>query len=183
MVSWIKQGSMSVPEYEELFLSHPIMKKKGEQYLIKIAIDGLKKEIRDGFESTEFPTLRSLFQEAADVEDILEKEKKKRRLNSPRRRTKKRRLNRFFDPEMSGSSTTPPEYVTAKMATTKIVTTKTATRKRVTPTGHILERRLLIRAMTGRAPSLITVPLALVRSLNQPPPYLAPSMNPRLGSC
>ncbi|KAG2330191.1 hypothetical protein Bca4012_020213 [Brassica carinata] len=99
MVSRIKQGSMSVPEYEELFLSHPIMKKKGKQYLIKIAIDGLKKEICDGLESTEFPTLRSLFQEASDVEDILEKEKKKRRLNSPRRRKKKRRLNRFVDPE------------------------------------------------------------------------------------
>ncbi|KAL0716120.1 hypothetical protein Bca4012_065442 [Brassica carinata] len=67
MVSRIKQGSMSVPEYEELFLK--------------------------------FSTLRSLFQEAADVEDIMEKEKKKRRLNSSRRRKKKRRLNRFMDPE------------------------------------------------------------------------------------
>lgn len=99
MVFPIKQGSMSVPEYEKVFLGNPIMKKKVEQDLIKIAIDGLKKEIRDGLESTAFPTLRTVFQEASAVEDILEKEKKKRRMKSPRRRNKKRRLNRSVDPE------------------------------------------------------------------------------------
>ncbi|KAL0722862.1 hypothetical protein Bca4012_037461 [Brassica carinata] len=54
-------------------------------------------EIRDGLESTEFATLGSLFEEAAEVETILEKEKSPQ--NSLRRRKRKTRPNSFMDLE------------------------------------------------------------------------------------
>ncbi|CAF1811714.1 unnamed protein product [Brassica oleracea var. botrytis] len=45
------------------------------KYLIQLDRDGLKKDIREGLESTEFATLRALFQEASEIEEILEMEK------------------------------------------------------------------------------------------------------------
>ncbi|KAF2534622.1 hypothetical protein F2Q70_00029444 [Brassica cretica] len=49
--------------------------KNNEQYLIQLARDGLKEDICEGLESTEFTTLEALFQEASEVEEILEMEK------------------------------------------------------------------------------------------------------------
>ncbi|KAG2306929.1 hypothetical protein Bca52824_026677 [Brassica carinata] len=65
--------------------------------LIQIALDGLKEEIRDGLESTEFATLVSLFEEVAEVEAILKKEKYPQK--SPHRRKRKTRPSSFMDPE------------------------------------------------------------------------------------
>ncbi|KAG2328489.1 hypothetical protein Bca52824_011217 [Brassica carinata] len=93
----IKQGSMSVSDYAEFFLCHQIMKTKNEQDMIQIALDGLKEEICDGLESTELATLGSLFGEAAEVEDILEKEKSPQK--SPRIWKSKTRPNSCMDPE------------------------------------------------------------------------------------
>ena len=69
--------------------------KKNEQYLIQLARDGLKEDICEGLESTEFGTLEALFQEASEVEEILEMEKTPP--TTPRWR--KRRTMRFGDPE------------------------------------------------------------------------------------
>ncbi|KAF3559625.1 hypothetical protein F2Q69_00011039 [Brassica cretica] len=64
-------------------------------YLIQLARDGLKEDIREGLESTEFATLGALFQEASEVEEILEMKK-----TSPTRpRGRKRKTMRFGDPE------------------------------------------------------------------------------------
>ncbi|CAN6924657.1 unnamed protein product [Brassica oleracea] len=62
--------------------------------LIKIAREGLKEDIREGFESEEFATLQALFLEAAAVEEILEME------NSPEEKTRRRkkRKNSLLDP-------------------------------------------------------------------------------------
>ncbi|KAF2554773.1 hypothetical protein F2Q68_00014221 [Brassica cretica] len=95
MVLDINQGSMSIAEYEGFFLSHEIVNQKSEQYLIELARDGLKEDIREGLESTKFLTLGALFQEASEVEKILEMEKTPP--TSPRRR--KRKTMRFGDPE------------------------------------------------------------------------------------
>uniref|UniRef100_A0A0D3CD97 Uncharacterized protein n=1 Tax=Brassica oleracea var. oleracea TaxID=109376 RepID=A0A0D3CD97_BRAOL len=78
-----------------IFLSHEIVNQKSEQYLIELARDGLKEDIREDLESTEFSTLGALFQEASEVEEILEM--KKTPPTSPRRR--KRKTIRFGDPE------------------------------------------------------------------------------------
>ncbi|KAH0872399.1 hypothetical protein HID58_069761 [Brassica napus] len=78
-----------------IFLSHEIVNQKSEQYLIQLARDGLKEDIREGLESTEFATLGALFQEASEVEEILEMEKSPP--TSPRRR--KRKTMRLGDPE------------------------------------------------------------------------------------
>ena len=75
MVLDINQGSMSIAEYEEFFLSHEIVNQKNDQYLIQLARDGLEEDIREGLESTEFATFGALFQEASEVEEILEMEK------------------------------------------------------------------------------------------------------------
>ncbi|KAH0903711.1 hypothetical protein HID58_043214 [Brassica napus] len=76
MVFEIKQGSMTVDEYEDFFL-------------------GLKKDICEGLESEEFATLQALFLEAAAVERKLEME------NSPEEkpRRRKKRKNSLLDPE------------------------------------------------------------------------------------
>ena len=94
MVLDITQGSLSVAEYEEFFLSHEIVNQKNDQYLIQLDRDGLKKDIREGLESTEFATLRALFQEASEIEEILEMEKTPP--TTPRGR--KRKTMRFGDP-------------------------------------------------------------------------------------
>ena len=82
-------------EYEGFSLSHEIVNQKNEQYLIQLARDGLKEDICEGLESTEFATLGALFQEEAEVEEILEMDKTPEK--SPRRR--KRKTMRFGDPE------------------------------------------------------------------------------------
>ncbi|KAH0859266.1 hypothetical protein HID58_087527 [Brassica napus] len=95
MVFEIKQGSMTVDEYEDFFLGLEIMNQKNEQDLIKIAREGLKEDIREGLEFEEFATLQALFLEAAAVEEILEME------NSPEEkpRRRKKRKNNLLDPE------------------------------------------------------------------------------------
>ncbi|WZZ50220.1 hypothetical protein YC2023_050327 [Brassica napus] len=95
MVFEIKQGSMTVDEYEDFFLGLEIMNQKNEQDLIKIAREGLKEDIREGLESEEFATLPALFLEAAAVEEILEMENFLE--EKPRRR--KKRKNILLDPE------------------------------------------------------------------------------------
>ncbi|KAH0867280.1 hypothetical protein HID58_074302 [Brassica napus] len=95
MVFEIKQGSMTVDEYEDFFLGLEIMNQKNEQDLIKIAREGLKEDIREGLESEELATLQALFLEGAAVEEILEME------NSPEEkpRRRKKRKNSLLDPE------------------------------------------------------------------------------------
>ncbi|XP_013631123.1 PREDICTED: uncharacterized protein LOC106336737 [Brassica oleracea var. oleracea] len=85
---------MTVDEYEDFFLGLEIKNQKNEQDLIKIAREGLKKDIREGLESEEFATLQALFLEAATVEEILEME------NSPEEKTRRRkkRKNSLLDP-------------------------------------------------------------------------------------
>ncbi|KAG2289791.1 hypothetical protein Bca4012_029158 [Brassica carinata] len=107
MVLDITQGSLSVAEYEEFFLSHEIVNQKNNQYLIQLDRDGLKKDIREGLESTEFATLRALFQEASEIEEILEMEKTPP--TTPRGR--KRKTMRFGDPEDEHPWDNPPVVV------------------------------------------------------------------------
>ncbi|KAG2270577.1 hypothetical protein HID58_066895 [Brassica napus] len=95
MVFEVKQGSMTVEEYEDFFLGLAIMNQKDEHDLIKITREGLKEDIREGLESEEFATLQALFLEAAAVEEILKMEKSSE--EKPRRR--KKRKNTFLDPE------------------------------------------------------------------------------------
>ena len=76
MVANIKQGTMTVAEYEDFFYSHNFVRQQNdEQYLISIAKAGLNEEIREGLETPEFPTLEALFEEAMEVEEILEMDK------------------------------------------------------------------------------------------------------------
>lgn len=85
---------MMVAEYEDFFLGHHIVTQQNEHYLIKLAHYGLKEDIREGLKSTEFATLGELFEEAAEVEEILEMEK------SPEsHRRKRKRKSRTIDPE------------------------------------------------------------------------------------
>ncbi|KAG2330005.1 hypothetical protein Bca52824_001185 [Brassica carinata] len=95
MVLDINQGSMSVAEYKDFFLSHEIVTTKDDPYLIQLARDGLNDNIREGLESTEFATLGELFQEAADVEEIMEIEKSSEKIP----RSRKRKTMVFSDPE------------------------------------------------------------------------------------
>ncbi|KAF3511777.1 hypothetical protein F2Q69_00006364 [Brassica cretica] len=94
MVLDINQGSMSVAEYEEFFLAHEIVRQKNEQYLIQLAHYGLKEGIREGLESTKFATLGALFQEVAEVEEILDKEK-----TAENHRRQRKRKSWMIDPE------------------------------------------------------------------------------------
>ena len=67
---------MTVAEYEDFFYSHEFVRQQNdEQYLISIAKAGLNEEIREGLETPEFPTLEALFEEAMEVEEILEMDK------------------------------------------------------------------------------------------------------------
>ncbi|KAG2304565.1 hypothetical protein Bca52824_033216 [Brassica carinata] len=76
MVANIKQGTMTVAEYEDFFYSHEfVWQQNDKQYLISIAKAGLNEEIREGLETPEFPTLEALFEEAMEVKEILEMDK------------------------------------------------------------------------------------------------------------
>ncbi|KAL0864597.1 hypothetical protein Bca101_043715 [Brassica carinata] len=76
MVANIKQGTMTVAEYEDFFYSHEFVRQQNdEQYLISISKAGLNEEIREGLETPEFPTLEARFEEAMEVEEILEMDK------------------------------------------------------------------------------------------------------------
>ncbi|KAG2306978.1 hypothetical protein Bca52824_026726 [Brassica carinata] len=90
MVANIKQGTMTVAEYEDFFYSHEFARnKRRKQALISIAKARLNEEIREGLETPEFPTLEALFEEAMEVEEILEMDKTPP--NSPIKRPENKR--------------------------------------------------------------------------------------------
>ncbi|KAJ4882188.1 myelin transcription factor 1-like [Raphanus sativus] len=95
MVLDINQGSMTVDEYKEYFLSHEIVATNDEAYLIQLARDGLNDAIGEALHSVEFSTLEEFFQEAAAVEEELEIEKSPEKKQSRR----KRKAMVFSDPE------------------------------------------------------------------------------------
>ncbi|KAG2312951.1 hypothetical protein Bca4012_027551 [Brassica carinata] len=178
---------MSVFQYENFFLGHRIMKIKNEHDLIEIALAGLKKEIREGLESTRFPALRSLFKEAADVEAILERNLRNRYPTVGRGRGDQRDS---WTRKMSGYGTM--RELTKQVTTTRLTTPRVTT-KRVRMTGRILERRRLTSAMTTgrtrkrgcqtcillRTRDPITGPTipALTKEVHAPP-HQAPSLGP-----
>ncbi|KAL0696152.1 hypothetical protein Bca4012_063332 [Brassica carinata] len=101
---------MTVTQCAEFFYRLEIVHQQDEQALIKLANDGLKEEIREGLETAEFPSLEALFEEASEVEKILEMEKtppispRKLRRNSPDNNPHKgaRKTDNKEDPEDEG---------------------------------------------------------------------------------
>ncbi|KAJ4894828.1 myelin transcription factor 1-like [Raphanus sativus] len=117
MVLDINQGSMSVDEYKEYFLSHEIVATNDEAYLIQLACDGLNDAIGEALDSVEFSTLEEFFQEAAAVEEELEIEKSPEKTQVAVRgrrwycRTRKTNTRAEFDEDgMSADSDYASEY-------------------------------------------------------------------------
>lgn len=128
MSSQIKQGSMSIFDYEEFFLCDEIMKKKNKQYLIQIAREGLRKRSVMVYHQQSLPCLDHSFKRPP---------KWKRfwiwrnlRKTAPADRRGRRGLRDSRTRKMSTLGTNLETKTTTRVLT-----------KRVTTTGHTKERR------------------------------------------
>ncbi|KAG2311562.1 hypothetical protein Bca4012_026030 [Brassica carinata] len=114
MVQDTSQGSMTVTQYRSFFYNLDIVQRLDEQALISVAKAGLREEIREGLDRNIFPNLEALFEEATEVEEILETEKtppnspRKGRRNSPDHGKRACKAAMKGDPEDEGYDYVPP---------------------------------------------------------------------------